>query len=160
MMLVAFSFVAMSVSAQTKLGHINAQKLLETMPETVEAQKKLEAKQTEVETELTNMKEQYQTKAAEYSKNAKTYSDVVLASKQQELQDMEERIMRFQQIAVENLKKTQEELMNPIITKVMDAIKAVAKENGFAYIFDTATMLYTADNAEDIAPLVRKKLGL
>ena len=160
MVLLAFALTATGVSAQVKLGHIDAQKLIATMPETIAAQKQLEDKQAEVEKELTNMREQFQTKAAEYSKNAKTYADVVLAAKQQAIQDMEQRIMRFQQIAVENLQKTQEELMNPIITKAMEAIKAVGKENGFTYIYDTGALLYTAETAEDILPLVKKKLGL
>ncbi len=151
--LLAFTFTAMGVSAQVKLGHIDAQKLVSTMPETIAAQKQLEEKQAEIEKELTNMQEQY-------SKNAKTYSDVVLAAKQQEIQEMEQRIMRFQQIAVENLQKTREELMNPIVTKAMDAIKAVGKENGFTYIYDNGALLYTAETAEDILPLVKKKLGL
>lgn len=158
--LLAFTLTAMGVSAQVKLGHIDAQKLISTMPETIAAQKQLEEKQADVEKELTNMQEQFQTKMNDYSKNAKTYSDVVLAAKQQEIQDMEQRIMRFQQIAVENLKKTQEELMNPIVTKAMDAIKAVGKENGFTYIYDNGALLYTAETAEDILPLVKKKLGL
>ena len=160
MVLLAFAFTATGVAAQVKLGHIDAQRLISTMPETVAAQKQLEDKQAEVEKELTNMREQFQTKAAEYSKNAKTYSDVVLASKQQELQDMEQRIMRFQQIAVENLQKTQEELMNPIVAKAMEAIKTVGKENGFTYIYDSGALLYTAETAEDVLPLVKKKLGL
>ena len=159
-MLIAFSLTAMSVSAQVKLGHIDVQKLISTMPEVVAAQKQLQDKQNEVEKEMTNMQEQYKTKALEYNQNAKTLSDVVRASKEQELKDMEQRIYRFQEIAVENLKKTQEDLMNPIVTKAMDAIKTVGKENGFTYIYDTAALLYTADNAEDVAPLVKKKLGL
>ncbi len=86
MMLLAFVLTATGISAQVKLGHIDAQKLISIMPETVAAQKQLEEKQAEIEKELTNMQEQYQAKAAEYSKNAKTYSDVVLAAKQQEIQ--------------------------------------------------------------------------
>ena len=50
--------------------------------------------------------------------------------------------------------------MNPIVTKAMDAIKAVGKENGFTYIYDNGALLYTAETAEDILPLVKKKLGL
>lgn len=160
--LVAFSVAAMSVSAQVKLGHIETQKLIQGMPEWSAAQKKLEDKQAEVEKELTNMKEQLQSKLAEYSKNSKTYSDVIRTSKEQELQELDQRIQRFQQIAVENLDKTQKELMNPILEKAMNAIKAVGKENGFSYIFDMngGGILYAAENTEDILPLVKKKLGI
>lgn len=160
---VAFVLAAMGVSAQTaKLGHIESQKLIQAMPEMTAAQKTLQDKQTEVEKELTNMKEQFQTKMADYSKNMNTYSDVIRASKEQELQELQQRIQRFQEIALDNLEKTQKDLMQPIMDKALNAIKEVAKENNFTYIFDTSAgvILYTAENSEDILPLVKKKLGL
>ena len=160
MVLLAFIFTAMGVSAQVKLGHIDIQKLIPTLPETVAAQKQLETKQAEIEKELVSMQEAFQAKVAEYEKNAKTYSEVVLANKQQELHEMQQRIIRFREIATNELQKTQQDLMNPIINKVMEAIKAVGKENGFSYIFDVATLVFMSDNSEDVLPLVKKKLGI
>lgn len=158
----AFMFAAMSVSAQVKLGHIETQKLIQAMPEMAAAQKTLENKQSEIEKELTNMKEQFQTKLAEYSEKAKTYSDVIRASKEQELQELQQRIQRFQEIAVGELEKSQKELMQPIMDKALNAIKEVGKENGFTYIYDMSAgvILFAADNTIDVLPLVKKKLGL
>lgn len=159
---VAFVLTAMGVSAQVKLGHIESQKLIQAMPETAAAQKTMEGKQAEIEKELTNMQEQFKLKLDEYTKNQQTMSDVIRASKEQELQELQQRIQSFQQIAVENLQKTQAELMQPIMDKALNAIKAVGKEHGFAYIFDLSQggILYSADNTEDVMPLVKKKLGL
>lgn len=159
---VAFTLVAMGVSAQIKLGHIETQKLIQLMPEMTAAQKTMQDKQAEVEKELTNMKEQFQTKMTEYSQNVKTYSDVIRGSKEQELQELQQRIQRFQEIAMDNLDTTQKELMQPIIDKALNAIKAVGKENGFAYIYDMSggVILFAAENTDDVMPLVKKKLGL
>lgn len=153
---------AMSVSAQVKLGHIETQKLIQAMPEMAKARETMEAKQSEIEKELTNMQEQFRAKFEEYSKNGKTMSDVIRAAKEQELQELQQRIQSFQQIAMENLEKTQAELMQPIMEKAMNAIKEVGKENGFTYIFDLSQggILYSADNTEDVLPLVKRKLGL
>ena len=157
----AFMLAAMSVSAQVKLGHINTQELIQAMPETVEARKTLETKQTEIENELTNMQESFRTKLEEYSKSAETMSDVIRASKEQELQELQQRIQNFQQLAVDNLRSTEQELFQPIMDKALNAIKEVGKENGFTYVFDlNAGILYFSDNTEDILPLVKKKLGL
>ena len=89
-------------------------------------------------------------------------SDVIRASKEQELQELQQRIQSFQQITMDNLEKTQAELMQPIMDKALNAIKAVGKEHGFTYIFDLSQggILYNADNTEDVLPLVKKKLGL
>lgn len=159
---VAFTLAAMGVSAQIKLGHIDSQKLIQAMPEMTAAQKTLQDKQAEVEKELTNMKEQFTTKLNDYSQNAKNYSDVIRASKEQDLQDLQQRIQRFQEIALDNLEKTQKELMQPIMDKALNAIKEVGKENGFSYIYDMSAgiILFAADNTEDVLPLVKKKLGL
>ena len=158
----AFMLAAMSVSAQVKLGHINTQELIQAMPETAEARKTLETKQTEIENELTNMQESFRTKLEEYSKSAETMSDVIRASKEQELQELQQRIQNFPQLAVHNLRSTEQELFQPIMDKALNAIKEVGKENGFTYVFDLSAggILYFADNTEDILPLVKKKLGL
>ena len=158
----AFMLAAMSVSAQVKLGHINTQELIQAMPETAEARKTLETKQTEIENEFANMQESFRTKLEEYSKSAETMSDVIRASKEQELQELQQRIQNFQQLAVDNLRSTEQELFQPIMDKALNAIKEVGKENGFTYVFDLSAggILYFADNTEDILPLVKKKLGL
>ena len=49
--LVALTLAAMSVSAQVKLGHIETQKLIQAMPEWNAAQKTMETKQNDIETE-------------------------------------------------------------------------------------------------------------
>lgn len=160
--IVAFTLAAMAVSAQVKLGHIETQKLIAAMPEMTAAQKTMTDKQTEVEKELTNMQEQFKTKLNDYSQNSKTMSDVIRASKEQELQELQQRIERFREIAMDNLEKTQKDLMQPIMDKALNAIKAVGKENGFAYIYDMSAgvILFAAENTEDVMPLVKKKLGL
>lgn len=163
--LVAFMIAAMGVSAQqpaVKLGHIETQKLIQAMPEWTEAQKKFQAQQDEVEKELTNQQELFQTKAAEYAEKVKTYSDVIRNAKEQELQELRQRIQRFQESAMNDLDKVQRDLMEPITTKATNAIKEVGKENGFTYIFDMSSgiLLYSAETSQDILPLVKKKLGL
>ncbi len=53
------------------------------------------------------------------------------------------------------------ELFNPIQVKADAAIKAVSKEKGYAYVFDTANpALVFFDGGEDITALVKTKLGI
>ena len=147
--LVALTLAAMSVSAQVKLGHIETQKLIQAMPEWTAAQKTFEEEQKKVNTELNGLREQFQTKLAEYSEKMKTYSEAMRATTEEELQGLQQRIQRFQETAMAQLEKT------------LNAIKEVGKENGFTYIFDmNAGILYAAENSQDVLPLVKKKLGL
>ena len=159
--LVALTLAAMSVSAQVKLGHIETQKLIQAMPEWTAAQKTFEEEQKKVNTELNGLREQFQTKLAEYSEKMKTYSEAMRATTEEELQGLQQRIQRFQETAMAQLEKTQNDLMQPVMEKALNAIKEVGKENGFTYIFDmNAGILYAAENSHDVLPLVKKKLGL
>lgn len=159
--LVALTLAAMSVSAQVKLGHIETQKLIQAMPEWTAAQKTFEEEQKKVNTELNSLREQFQTKLAEYSEKMKTYSEAMRATTEEELQGLQQRIQRFQETAMAQLEKTQNDLMQPVMEKALNAIKEVGKENGFTYIFDmNAGILYAAENSQDVLLLVKKKLGL
>ena len=126
--LVALTLAAMSVSAQVKLGHIETQKLIQAMPEWTAAQKTFEEEQKKVNTELNSLREQFQTKLAEYSEKMKTYSEAMRATTEEELQGLQQRIQRFQETAMAQLEKTQNDLMQPVMEKALNAIKEVGKE--------------------------------
>ena len=120
----------------------------------------------EIRKELTAMHENYQKLMQEYQANAKTLTELSRTAKEQEIQGLAERIQNFQQLAQEQMAKTQEDLLAPIITKIQNAVQAVGKEGGFTYIFAATpnfgqgALLYMADNSEDVLPLVKKKLGI
>ena len=98
--------------------------------------------------------------AAQQSKD--TLSKASLSLLEQELQDMQTRIVQYQQNAEAQLNQRQTELLEPIMTKAENAIKTVANREGFLYIFDTSTgsSIIASDKATDITPLVKKELGL
>ena len=81
--------------------------------------------------------------------------------KEQELLDLQNRIQTFEGGAQEKAQNKRQELYTPILKRAEDAVKAVAKENNYAYIFDTSigAVIY-AQESDDITLLVKKKLGL
>ena len=50
------------------------------------------------------------------------------------MQDIEQRVQNFMQVARQDMDKKQQELLAPIQDKVRTAIKAVGDEKGYAYI--------------------------
>jgi outer membrane protein len=153
---------AFSTQAQSnKLGHINSTDLLQAMPEIKNADSTLQLYQKQLEDQNQTMLTEYQTKLADYQKNENTMPDAVKEVKQQELQDLQNRIQQFQQTAQDKFQAKKEELYSPILKKAEDAIKQVAKENNYAYVFDTSAgaVIYSQDS-DDLMALVKKKLGL
>ncbi|WP_353196648.1 OmpH family outer membrane protein, partial [Parapedobacter defluvii] len=78
-----------------------------------------------------------------------------------ELQEIARRIQEVQQLAQEDLQKKQEELFAPIFQKANTAVQSVAKEKGYAYVFDIANSAipYFA-GGDDLTADVKTKLGI
>ncbi len=146
-----------------KFGHINSDELIQAMPEFDTAQVKLEKFRKELVNALELMTVELNNKSDTYQKESKNYTDIVRQTKQQELQDMNNRIQTFQNNAQQQLQDKQVELFQPVYTKVDQAIKDVGKANGFTYIFDVAkgSLLYfDTTKSIDVMPMAKAKLGL
>ncbi len=163
-LLVVIALLPLGMWAQSnvKIGHVNSQELTQAMPEVKAMKDSLEKVQAMWEENLLKMREEYQKKAKEFIDGQATMPETLRAAKQTELQEMEQRIGTFNQQASLDLQKKQKELTTPILQKVQKAIDDVAKENGYTYIFDLSAMsiVYHSQTANDITPLVKKKLGL
>lgn len=144
-----------------KFGHINSNDLLLVMPEKDTAETKLQEYAKQLELQLTTMTGEYEKKLTEYQQNQGVMNDIVKASKEEEIMDLQRRIQEFQGKAQQSLQKKEAEIMEPIIKKAKDAISTVAKENGYSYIFDSGVgaMLYYPEG-DDVLPLVKQKLGI
>jgi outer membrane protein len=167
LLLVIFFIVsAFQVNAQTyKFGHIDSQKLLQSLPESAQAQATLEGEGKAIQAQIETMTVEYNNKVNDFVENdklaasdPKKWSDIVKADKEKELQDLGRRAQEFQQTAQQKISAKRDELFKPILEKVDKAIKEVAKENKFTYIFDISTLLYHSEESIDITSMVKTKL--
>ncbi|WP_163707132.1 OmpH family outer membrane protein [Mangrovibacterium lignilyticum] len=149
------------VKAQTlKFAHIDSQALVQAMPETTAAQKTLEQQAKGLEDQLASMQKEFQTKLAEYTQKADSLTDIVRSAKEEDLQNLQQRIQTFNQSAQQKLQQKQAELMQPIFDKANQTIEVVAKEQGVIYVFDSNAVLYKSNQSIDLLPLVKTKLGI
>ena len=81
----------MALSAQ-KFGHINTQELFTQMPEVAQVKLKMDTIQSQYENQLASMNEEIQKKAQDYQAQEATMADAVKQIRQQELQEMQQRI--------------------------------------------------------------------
>ncbi len=152
-----------TLNAQTnaKFGYINSNELFELMPgrDTIEAQ--LREYKTTLENTIQAMLQEYQNKIQEYQVNVATMSDIIKQTKEKEITDLEARIQAFQQTADQDFTNKQAELFNPLLEKAKKAIKEVAEENGYTYIFDAGVgVLLYFEKGDNVLPLVKKNLGI
>lgn len=149
------------VDAQ-KFGYLNSKALLAEMPEVKQANSNLEALQKQLQKKGQQMLQSLQTKYQELQRKEQQGE---LSPKQLEeeatlLKQKEEELGKFEQDMQKQLVEKENQLLQPILDKVNTAIRAVAKENGYEYIFDASTgfVLY-ADESTDVTNLVKAKLG-
>ena len=149
----------MLASAQ-KFGHINTQELFAQMPEVAQVKLKMDTVNAQYESQLTSMQEEFQKKLQDYQSQEATMADAVKQIRQQELQEMQQRIQLFYQTAEQDIQKKQQELLAPVHEKRSKAIKAVGEREGYTYIFDSAAMVHIGTDATDATPAVKKELGI
>jgi outer membrane protein len=161
--LVLLCALPISLMAQeAKLGHVNSQEILTLMPERVTIEKTIADLQTQWESELVKMREEYSSKIKEYQAKQATMPESIKTARQAEIGEIEQRITTFNQTASTDLQKKQQELFTPVVEKVKKAINEVALENKYTYIFDLSaqSIIYQSPTSSDITALVKKKLAL
>ncbi|RRD00260.1 OmpH family outer membrane protein [Prevotella sp. OH937_COT-195] len=130
-------FAPMSLFAQ-KFGHVDSQAIMQGMPEFIQARGEVEAQTKKYEDELQGMQQELQRKSEEYEKNSSTMNDTKRQETEAELQKMYQKMQQAYQDNQQALAKMQQEKMQPITTKLINAIKNVGTAGGYVYIMDTA----------------------
>lgn len=167
--LAAGLFLAVNVaSAQQKFGHINSAELLQAMPEMKTADATFQTFAKAKQTTLEVMGAERQKLVTTYEDKYKTLSEANRATLEKELNDlavniqgMETKITDTQEKSQEELTAKRTELYQPVFEKAEKAVREVAKEKGFAYVFDVSQpgVVYF-DGGEDILSDVKTKLGI
>lgn len=153
--------LVLSVQAQ-KFGYINSQELIQNIPEVQEANSNIETYKTQLQKKGQEMVKALQTKyeGLERKRTKGELSPKQIETEAATLQAEEQGIMKFEQESQQNIANKSETLLKPIRDKIQNAIDAVAKENGYTYIFDYSMgIILYADEASDVSALVKAKLA-
>ena len=158
----AFIFSSLSVSAQ-KVAYINSQEILASLPEVKQANSDIEVMKGMFQKKGEEMVKDLQMKYQDLQQKQAggTLAPVEIEKQAAALKAEEAKVGVFEQSSQQKIMEKSEELLKPIQDKVNKAIKDVASENGFLYIFDSGmgVVLY-ADPAADATKLVKTKLGI
>lgn len=161
-----FLLLAMhSVSFAQKIGYVDSEYILNRHPDYKQVQEEMDALAAEWKKEAQNLeneiKEMYNAlKAEEVLLTEEMYEERLQAIKEKE-KDATAFNNRIFGINGQYFQK-QSELLQPLQSKIFDAIDKVSKRNGIAILFDKASglsMIYT-DPRHDYSDFVIEELGL
>ena len=160
--LILMLIAPMSVFAQ-KFGHIKMQEIVSVMPEYTKAQTDINTMQKQFQDEIKRAQDDIAKKYAEYQQDQANLPKNIQERRQKELQELTERGMQLQQDAEQQLQQSWMQMLEPIVKKIEDAIKAVGQEGGYTYIFDLNTTNIPFVNetlSTDVTDAVKAKLGI
>ncbi|GGC08011.1 MULTISPECIES: OmpH family outer membrane protein [Dyadobacter] len=154
-------------SGLTKIGYTNVDYVISKLPESKVMQNQLEVTKAQLDKALGETYKEAQEKYEAYQKNGANMTDVIRADKEKELQNLQTRIQEMQNNAQTSLQTKQQQLLEPILTKVNNAIQEVGKESGFLYILNmdagqgtTPIILFAASEENNATNLILRKLGV
>ncbi len=159
-MLLLFVGVNNSFAQKLKLGHVQVDSIFQIMPERTQAEQELQQYSQQLESQLMTMNAELESKYNEYVENAETWPATLKQDKEEELNSLQQRIQNFQVRAQSDLQTKEAELLQPIYEKIREAIRMVANEEGFTYIYDASMLLYKSDDSINITKKVKAKLSL
>ena len=155
----ALSFL--SATAQTKIGHINFEELMGSMPELVKIEIELKEYQNSLTEQGQDKAKTAEEKANQFVKDSATFSESKKEIIRDEVLKLYQEAQNWQQIAQEKYNQKAQEKVIPVRLKAIEAVKLVAKENGYAYVIDeSSNALIVSPAGDDILALVKKKLGI
>lgn len=144
-----------------KFGHLDFGELYTLMPERDSIQIVFEGYRQVISDQYLAMQNELENKYLGYQANISTMSDIIKQTKEKEIQDLQSRMEAFQTTAQQDLVNKENELAGPIIEKARNAVKEVAKENGYTYIFNSSEgLLLYSEPGDNILQLVKTKLGI
>jgi outer membrane protein len=156
---VAMSTVA-SVNAQSKIAHVNSQKILDTMPSRKAGIKEINELESAAVKELREMDSAIQIAYQGYLAKEKDLSPTVKQYEQQKIQRMQQTLEERQQIIDQQLNAMTQDLNTKTLAIVKKAVNNIAVLKKLNYVIDETTMLYSAGGVDITNEVITELLKL
>ena len=143
-LLLAFAvmFSMGAVMAQSKVAHVNSQKLLDTIPSRKEAMVKLKEFETNGVKELQEMEADFNTALGKYEKERPNMSPMLIKIEEEKLMKKQQNIQDREQALNQEMQVYSQELNKPILERVQKAVEIVSDRKKLNYVIDETVTLY------------------
>jgi outer membrane protein len=160
--LLCVGFVAQA--QEMKIGYTNVELIMDLMPEMEQIGADIQDYQAQLQTNIQTKASDFQRRVQAYQQAAQTMTEEARNQREQELQKLQQELQKYEQDAQVAYQRKLQELLEPVQTKVFNAINAVAAENNYTHIFSESAgqapiLLYTKDE-DKFTELVLAKLGV
>lgn len=160
--------VAPDAQAQTapKIGYTDYELIIVQMPEYRTLQQTLQEQAQTDQEELAAMEQTIQEKFAEYQEQSGVLSPEARQTREQEIVQLQTELQQDQQRRLQALDRRQNELLQPLLSQLQEAIDEVATARGLHLVLSSRVatepvILYASEqNTVDITTEVMSELGI
>tara|TARA_R110000868_G_scaffold410693_4_gene699780 strand:+ start:5454 stop:6014 length:561 start_codon:yes stop_codon:yes gene_type:complete len=164
--------ISNSTQAQTselKIGYVNPQAILASMPEMKAVQQRLQNFTARKQQELTTKEQAFQQQVNAYQQKIGVISSEAQRQEEARLGQLQNELVQAQQTAEQELQDKRSELLGPLLEQIGTAIDTVAENMGLIYVLNTTTstgdlvILYASEEYQskyDITEKVMEQLGM
>jgi len=138
----AVMFSLGTVMAQSKVAHVNSQKLLDTLPSRKIAITKLQEFEANGVKELQEMEADFNAALAKYEADRPKMTPVEIKIAEDKLMKKQTNIQEREQSLQQEMQLYSQELNKPILDRVQKSVEIVSDRKKLNYVIDESTTLY------------------
>lgn len=150
---VLFCLSSVLVAQDQQIAHVNLGNILELLPETAEAERRMEDLRDSLvvsfEDRVAKLEEDFGLFQREVAEG--TISRIDQQKREQKFQQEQEELRTFEQRMQGRLQQERQRMLGPILEKVETQISQLAKEKGYTFVFDVSGgSLLFAQESKDV----------
>lgn len=127
---------APDLAAQSRIGMVNPQQILNALPEKAVIERRIRDYQAELQTELETRARSLQQNVNSYESRKTLMTQPQQREEETRLSRLSQQLQQFERSIPEQLQRRQGELMQPIITEMNGLIERYAKELNLDYVLN------------------------
>jgi outer membrane protein len=146
--------------AQSKVAHVNSQKLLDTLPSRKVAMEKLKDFETAGVNELKEMEADFNAALAKYEKERPNMTPMLIKIEEEKLMKKQQNIQDREQGLNQEMQMYSQDLNKPILERVQKAVEIVSDRKKLNYVVDETVTLYFKGGMDITAEVIVELLRL
>lgn len=169
LLVIGLSNTVQAQSGEVKIGYVNPQAILASMPEMKAVQQRLQNFTARKQQDLTVKEQAFQAQVTAYQQKIGVISADAQRQEEERLGQLQNELIQAQQTAEQELQNKRNELLGPLLEQIGTAIDNVAESMGLIYVLNTTTstgdlvILYASEEYQakyDITEKVMEQLGM
>ena len=162
-LLILFSLVCLTVSAQSKFGYVSYIDIIKALPEYTIVIEHLDELQTKYEAEIARSEREFNQKYSDFIEEQAGFPDNIRLKRHNERQELMERSIEFKNEVNRTMREARRDMMQPLHEKVDEAVMRICVDEGYDYILNIDDRAYIAinpKNGKDITIKLKKELNI